>query len=73
MASTPIAGPPTTRPSPWWQGQAATAPGQIVVTHETREDGEYTVISGNTGDDNAPEFRISLSGNHNLTVNDFNL
>jgi Ca2+-binding RTX toxin-like protein len=54
-------------------GQATTAPGQIVVTHETREDGEYTVVSGNTAGDNAPEFRISISGNHNLTGSDFNL
>jgi Ca2+-binding RTX toxin-like protein len=54
-------------------GQATTAPGQIVVTHETREDGEYTVISGDTAGTNAPEFRISISGNHALTVNDFNL
>jgi Ca2+-binding RTX toxin-like protein len=55
-------------------GQASTAPGQIVVTHETREDGEYTIVSGNTaGADNAPEFRISLSGNHTLSGSDFNL
>ncbi|WP_367178667.1 beta strand repeat-containing protein [Devosia sp.] len=52
---------------------STTAPGQIVVTHETREDGEYTVISGNTAGDNAPEFRISIAGNHALTGTDFNL
>jgi len=54
-------------------GQSTSAPGQIVVTHETREDGEYTVISGDTTGSNAPEFRISIAGNHTLTVNDFNL
>jgi Ca2+-binding RTX toxin-like protein len=55
-------------------GQATTAPGQIVVTHETREDGEYTVVSGNTsGNDNAPEFRISIAGNHTLNGDNFNL
>ncbi|QQR39259.1 peroxidase family protein [Devosia rhizoryzae] len=54
-------------------GQSATAPGQIVVAHEVREDGEYTVISGNTAGDDAAEFRISLSGNHTLTNSDFNL
>lgn len=54
-------------------GQTATAPGQIVITHETREDGEYTVISGNTSGDNAPEFRINIAGNHALTADDFNL
>jgi Ca2+-binding RTX toxin-like protein len=54
-------------------GQTATAPAQIVVTHEVREDGEYTVISGNTAGGDAPEFRISLTGNHTLTGSDFNL
>jgi Ca2+-binding RTX toxin-like protein len=54
-------------------GQATTAPGQIVVTHETREDGEYTVVVGNTSGDNAPEFRINIAGNHALTADDFNL
>jgi hypothetical protein len=44
-----------------------------VVTHEVREDGEYTVISGNTAGGDAPEFRISLTGNHTLTGSDFNL
>ncbi len=54
-------------------GQSTTAPGQIVVTHETREDGEYTVISGDIAGTNAPEFRISIAGNHALTGTDFNL
>ena len=54
-------------------GQSTTAPGQIVVTHETRADGEYTVISGDIAGTNAPEFRISIAGNHVLTGNDFNL
>ena len=55
-------------------GSSATAPGQIVVTHETREDGEYTIVSGNTaGDDGAPEFRINIAGNHQLTSTDFTL
>ena len=54
-------------------GQSTTAPGQIVVTHETREDGEYTVISGDTAGSNAPEFRVSIAGNHALTADHFNL
>lgn len=54
-------------------GQSTTAPGQIVVTHETREDGEYTVISGDIAGTNAPEFRISIAGNHTLTGDNFNL
>ncbi|QQR40398.1 peroxidase family protein [Devosia rhizoryzae] len=54
-------------------GQAATAPGQLVITYETREDGEYTVVSGNTAGDAAPEFRINIAGHHVLTGSDFNL
>ena len=54
-------------------GHAATAPAQLVITHETRADGDYTVISGNTGGDNQPEFRVSIAGSHNLTASDFNL
>jgi hypothetical protein len=54
-------------------GSEATAPGQLVVTHETREDGEYTVISGNTGCDETPEFRINIAGNHTLSASDFTL
>ncbi|WP_186767250.1 calcium-binding protein [Devosia ginsengisoli] len=53
-------------------GQSATAPGQIVITHETREDGDYTVISGNTGNDNDPEFRVEIAGSRNMTASDFN-
>ncbi|ODT66143.1 MAG: hypothetical protein ABS75_28410 [Pelagibacterium sp. SCN 63-23] len=46
--------------------------GEIAVTHEVREDGEYTVVTGNT-DDGGQDFRISITGNHNLTSSDFNL
>ncbi len=49
------------------------APGQLGITHESREDGDYTVISGNTGGDDQPEFRIEIAGNHTLTNSDFNL
>jgi Ca2+-binding RTX toxin-like protein len=54
-------------------GQSATAPAQIVVTYETRDDGDYTVISGNIGNGNDPEFRLELTGNRVLTASDFNL
>ncbi len=48
------------------------AAGQITVTHEVREDGEYTVVTGNVDGGDA-DFRISITGNHNLTSSDFNL
>ncbi|MCX7890628.1 MAG: M10 family metallopeptidase C-terminal domain-containing protein, partial [Rhodobacteraceae bacterium] len=47
--------------------------GQIVVTHETREDGVYTVVTGRTGDGEDDDFSLSIRGLHNLTANDFNL
>jgi Ca2+-binding RTX toxin-like protein len=48
------------------------AAGQITVTHEVREDGEYTVVTGNVDGGDA-DFSISITGNHNLTSSDFNL
>ncbi|HCO54869.1 MAG TPA: heme peroxidase [Pelagibacterium sp.] len=53
-------------------GQAS-APGQLTVSHESREDGDFTIVSGNTGGDEDPEFRIELTGNHALTASDFNI
>jgi Ca2+-binding RTX toxin-like protein len=46
---------------------------QIAVTHETRDDGDYTVVSGSVDNDATAEFRLSIKGNHNLTNTDFNL
>ncbi|KWV56940.1 hypothetical protein AS026_32535 [Rhizobium altiplani] len=46
---------------------------QLIVTHETREDGDYTVVQANVDDDNAAELRLSIKGTHNLTSTDFNL
>ncbi|WP_417584377.1 peroxidase family protein [Pelagibacterium sp.] len=53
-------------------GQAS-APGQLAISHESRDDGDFTIISGNTSGDEDPEFRIELTGNHTLTASDFNL
>jgi Ca2+-binding RTX toxin-like protein len=46
---------------------------QLIVTHETREDGDYTVVQANVDDDNAAELRLSIKGTHSLTSTDFNL
>lgn len=54
-------------------GGAFTGPGQLLVTHETRADGEYTVVSGNTSGNGEAEFRVSIKGVHDLTVSDFHL
>ncbi len=46
---------------------------QLVVTHETREDGDYTIVQGSVDGDGGAELRLSIKGNHNLTGSDFNL
>ncbi len=48
-----------------------TAKGQIMVSHETREDEDFTVISGNVHGDDRTDFRISIKGVHELTASDF--
>lgn len=50
-----------------------TGAGQVAVTHESRADGEYTVISGSTNGNVDEEFRIDLKGSHNLNGGNFNL
>ena len=52
-------------------GSSFSGPAQLVISHETREDGEYTVVSGNTTGPDAAEFKISLKGNHDLKESDF--
>ena len=43
------------------------------VTYETRADGDYTVVSGNTTGNADADFKISIKGTHNLAQSDFNL
>jgi Ca2+-binding RTX toxin-like protein len=50
-----------------------TGSGQLLVTHETSDDGEVTVIHGNVDGDNAPDFSITIRGRHNLVDDDFQL
>jgi Ca2+-binding RTX toxin-like protein len=52
-------------------GSTFSGPAQLVISHETREDGDYTVVSGNTAGPDAAEFKISLKGNHDLKASDF--
>ncbi|MEH7876849.1 peroxidase family protein [Rhizobium laguerreae] len=48
-------------------------PAQLIVTHEARADGDYTVVQGSVDGDSSAELRLSIKGNHNLTTTDFNL
>ena len=54
-------------------GSGFTGAGQLLVTQETRADGEYTVVEGNTSGNDTAEFRVSIKGVHDLSTTDFNL
>jgi Ca2+-binding RTX toxin-like protein len=47
--------------------------GQLLVRHETREDGDYTVVEGNTSGDETPEFSLSIRGHRDLNEDSFHL
>lgn len=51
----------------------ANAPGQIGISHESRDDGDFTVVTGNTSGGDEPDFRIEIAGSHTLNGSDFNL
>ena len=54
-------------------GSTLSGAAQLAVTHETRADGDYTVVHGSIDGDSAAELRISIKGTHNLGNADFNL
>ena len=54
-------------------GSTLSGAAQLVVTHETREDGEYTIVQGSVDGDSGAELRLSIKGNHDLTNSDFHL
>ncbi|WP_417581806.1 peroxidase family protein [Pelagibacterium sp.] len=47
--------------------------GQLLVTHETRADGDYTVVEGNVDSGAEADFKISIKGTHDLVSTDFSL
>jgi Ca2+-binding RTX toxin-like protein len=51
-------------------GTGFTAAGQVIVTHETWDGVEHTVLAGNTNSDAVADFKIDLVGDHNLTPAD---
>jgi Ca2+-binding RTX toxin-like protein len=48
-------------------GGAFTAAGQLAVSLESRDDGDFTVIQGNVNGDLAADFRIEVEGHHTLS------
>lgn len=53
-------------------GNVFTSAGQVIVTHETRDGLEHTIVAGNTNNDTVADFKIDIAGNHALTSADFN-
>jgi len=49
------------------------ARGELLVTHETRDGEDYTVVQGNVSGGSDADFKISIKGSHDLTSSDFNL
>ena len=54
-------------------GAAFTGVGQLLVTQEARDDGDYVVVQGNTAGDASPEFKLSIKGSTAPTAADFSL
>jgi len=52
-------------------GSEFTGAAQLIITHESREDSDYTVVSGSTSGEVAADFRISIKGTHDLQASDF--
>jgi len=54
-------------------GEAFTARGQLMVSHEAREDGDYTIVHLNTTGGASPDYKFAIKGSHDLSAGDFNL
>ncbi|WP_457585094.1 peroxidase family protein [Ensifer canadensis] len=53
-------------------GTTLSGAGQIVVTHETQDGADVTVIRGSVDADPDADFELAIAGTHNLKVADFN-
>jgi Ca2+-binding RTX toxin-like protein len=49
------------------------ARGELLVTHETRDGEDFTIVQGNISEGAGAEFKLSIRGSHDLTAGDFNL
>jgi Ca2+-binding RTX toxin-like protein len=47
-------------------GAALSAAGQLAVSHESRADGDFTVVKGNVDGDAGADFTIEIAGHHDL-------
>ena len=54
-------------------GEAFTDRGQLMVSHEQREDGDYTIVHLNTTGGTDADYKFAIKGSHNLNADDFHL
>ncbi|MDF1599319.1 peroxidase family protein [Mesorhizobium sp. YIM 152430] len=54
-------------------GEAFTGRGQLMVSHEAREDGDYTIVHLNTSGGAQADYKFAIKGSHNLSADDFHL
>jgi Ca2+-binding RTX toxin-like protein len=53
--------------------EAFTGRGQLMVSHENREDGDYTIVHLNTTGGAQADYKFAIKGTHNLSESDFHL
>ncbi len=54
-------------------GNSSNAAAQLVVLHESRADGDYTVVEGHVNGDGNADFHVNIKGHHTLNSGDFSL
>jgi Ca2+-binding RTX toxin-like protein len=54
-------------------GAAFTAAGQLAVSFETRQDGDFTIVQGNVDGNTDADFRLEIAGHQNLTATNVGL
>ena len=54
-------------------GAFSGARGELIVSWETRDGEDYTVVEGNVTGGSQADFKISIKGSHDLSASDFNL
>uniref|UniRef100_Q07SX1 Heme peroxidase n=1 Tax=Rhodopseudomonas palustris (strain BisA53) TaxID=316055 RepID=Q07SX1_RHOP5 len=52
---------------------AFNAAGQLAVSFESREDGDFTIVQGNIDGNAEGDFKIEIAGHHNLTASNVGL
>jgi Ca2+-binding RTX toxin-like protein len=52
-------------------GNSSNAAAQLVVLHESRADGDYTVVEGHVNGDGNADFQVNIKGHHTLNSGDF--